>query len=349
MKRRRGSLSGAEHANYNVVAMLNGQGNAQERYRYGHGKVRIWNQNGYELASGGIPFSALKNKIMFQGRRRDPETGLYYYRNRMYHAELGRFLQRDPLEYGDGMSLYEFVGGAPTGAVDPMGEGSAKEVYKVLKALGYLEDAFTLSADKALKHHKQWKNSWEAARIHQEVQRMFDIAEKRAKGEGPGPTAKELVNIVIDLGAFAERYAPGAGYMSAWEDLRKAANEAVDIFDLNNACTLCINSEGHGIASVAAYNTYETWMNQWHAGDRQKRPRLEHIWNGMKDEKQKFGLPLIAWEQHGWSYWKLPGFPRLLCMRCGGKGVLQAQVDGVGIRSCFAGGRVRRFDKSKYK
>jgi len=39
----------------------------------------------------------------------------------MYHAPLGRFLQRDPNEYGDGMNLYEFVGGAPTMRQDPFG------------------------------------------------------------------------------------------------------------------------------------------------------------------------------------------------------------------------------------
>jgi len=34
---------------------------------------------------------------------------------------LGRFLQRDPAGYVDGMSLYEFVGGRSTLAVDPLG------------------------------------------------------------------------------------------------------------------------------------------------------------------------------------------------------------------------------------
>ena len=73
----------------------------------------------WALDGDGVPDDG--NEMLFQGRRRDPETGLYYYRNRMYHAQLGRFLQRDPLGYGDGMNLYEFVGGRPTGAVDPMG------------------------------------------------------------------------------------------------------------------------------------------------------------------------------------------------------------------------------------
>ena len=47
------------------------------------------------------------------------ETGLHYYRNRYYHAQLGRFVSRDPIEYEDGRNLYAayFV---PNG-VDPLG------------------------------------------------------------------------------------------------------------------------------------------------------------------------------------------------------------------------------------
>ncbi|MBE3096937.1 MAG: hypothetical protein IMZ44_07375 [Planctomycetes bacterium] len=39
----------------------------------------------------------------------------------MYHPTLGRFVQRDPIEYADGMSLYEYVGSMPLGSRDPLG------------------------------------------------------------------------------------------------------------------------------------------------------------------------------------------------------------------------------------
>jgi RHS repeat-associated protein len=42
-------------------------------------------------------------------------------RNRLYHAEIGRFLQPDPIGYGDGMNLYAYVGGDPVNARDPLG------------------------------------------------------------------------------------------------------------------------------------------------------------------------------------------------------------------------------------
>jgi len=61
------------------------------------------------------------NSILFAGYYRDEETGLYYVRNRTYHPALGRWMQRDPAGYEDGMSLYEYVGSNAGGAIDPSG------------------------------------------------------------------------------------------------------------------------------------------------------------------------------------------------------------------------------------
>ncbi|WP_418202202.1 RHS repeat-associated core domain-containing protein [Anaerohalosphaera lusitana] len=46
--------------------------------------------------------TAFANPYMYTGRRYDPETGLYYYRARMYSPTLGRFLQPDLIGYADG-------------------------------------------------------------------------------------------------------------------------------------------------------------------------------------------------------------------------------------------------------
>ncbi|MCR4316174.1 MAG: AHH domain-containing protein, partial [Planctomycetes bacterium] len=67
-----------------------------------------------EGADTGVPY-------LFQGRRFDPESGLYYYRTRFYSASLGRFINHDSLGYGAGMNLYSFPGSNPISFVDPFG------------------------------------------------------------------------------------------------------------------------------------------------------------------------------------------------------------------------------------
>jgi len=62
------------------------------------------------------------NTTLYTGRELDLETGLYYYRRRMYHPTLGKFLWRDPLLYRAGdENLYRYVGNRPLGRVDPKG------------------------------------------------------------------------------------------------------------------------------------------------------------------------------------------------------------------------------------
>ena len=43
----------------------------------------------------------------------------------MYSPTLGRFLQTDPIGYGDGMHLYGYVGGDPVNFIDSSGLATA--------------------------------------------------------------------------------------------------------------------------------------------------------------------------------------------------------------------------------
>lgn len=116
-------------ANFNVVAMTDTSWNVKERYTYSpYGEVTILNGASdadsmvSEWSVDADQVSDLGNELLYTGRRLDPLTGLYYYRNRYYHAQLGRFVNRDPIGYeGSPYNLYEYVSAAPIDFADPFG------------------------------------------------------------------------------------------------------------------------------------------------------------------------------------------------------------------------------------
>jgi RHS repeat-associated protein len=61
------------------------------------------------------------NPYLYTGRRWDADIALYYYRARHYAPHLGRFIQPDPIGFGQGPNLYAYVGNAPTAYVDAFG------------------------------------------------------------------------------------------------------------------------------------------------------------------------------------------------------------------------------------
>ena len=72
------------------------------------------------------------NPYTYTGRRFDEETGIYQYRYRYYHAQLGRFVTRDPIEYdGSRWNLYEYVNGAPSMATDPSGLAPPRHCFEM--------------------------------------------------------------------------------------------------------------------------------------------------------------------------------------------------------------------------
>lgn len=98
-----------------VMALANTSGTIVERYQYdAHGRASVLTAQ-FDARNS----SSYDWQFRYTGRREDLETGLYYFRARYYHAQLGRFISRDPLGFVDGMSLYRafFV----PGNVDPSG------------------------------------------------------------------------------------------------------------------------------------------------------------------------------------------------------------------------------------
>jgi len=102
-------------------ALTDSQGRVVERYSYD-----LYGEPIVMSASGTMGMeSIVGNPFLYQGRRLDAETGLYYYRNRYYDPQAGRFLQRDPMgiwhDQGNLGNAYAYVFNKPVNFVDPYG------------------------------------------------------------------------------------------------------------------------------------------------------------------------------------------------------------------------------------
>ncbi|MCA9042060.1 MAG: glycohydrolase toxin TNT-related protein [Planctomycetaceae bacterium] len=104
-------------ANYNVTAVTDDSATVLERYEYSpFGELSVLDDD-FSADADGV--SDIENSVTYTGRQFDAESGLYYFRHRYHHPQMGHFTTRDPAGYVDGVSLYQ--GYFAPGGVDPSG------------------------------------------------------------------------------------------------------------------------------------------------------------------------------------------------------------------------------------
>ena len=106
-----------------AIALTDASGSLLESYVYDvFGRPAVFDAVGQPLTS-----SAHGNRFLYTGREWIAELALYDYRNRVYSAEIGRFLQTDPIGFAGGdINLYGYVG---NGAADWTGPSGLSPCY----------------------------------------------------------------------------------------------------------------------------------------------------------------------------------------------------------------------------
>ena len=110
---------------YRAVALTNSGGYVVEAYDTdAYGNTLIFTApgaNGIWFTDDDVQSSYGANEIIYCGYRFDPETQVYYVRNRTYNPLLGRWVQRDPAGYRGGAHLYQYIESKAPRATDPQG------------------------------------------------------------------------------------------------------------------------------------------------------------------------------------------------------------------------------------
>ena len=104
--------------NWNVVALIDSIGEAQERMKYdAFGKITWLDYNFVAKANSDYSWNRT-----FTGQVLDAETGMMLYRNRYYHVGMGRFVSRDPIGYeAKDVNLFRYVGNRALNFNDELG------------------------------------------------------------------------------------------------------------------------------------------------------------------------------------------------------------------------------------
>ena len=122
----------------NVTALTDANGNILERYRYRvYGDFEILDtQFTPKNCNNQTCYATNLHNFLWGGSLYEPETGLYWMRNRYYHPDMHRFINQDPIGiWGDANNLgngFAYVAGMVIEASDPTGLISQENSYDII-------------------------------------------------------------------------------------------------------------------------------------------------------------------------------------------------------------------------
>nr|WP_319392652.1 RHS repeat-associated core domain-containing protein [uncultured Desulfobacter sp.] len=200
---------------HSVKAILDAGAALVESYNYNpFGLMMISDDQGTDITTTG---STIGNPFGYTGRRWDNDSGLWYYRNRMYSASLGRFMQRDPAGYVDGLNLYTYVLNNPLRYTDPDGLMARDAWDSIDPTLASIKGGISdYLADRGLENYEQ--GYYVAAAID-----SVGLAIVEGAPENKVELAVEGVLTLAGLKA--------AKYLDSLNDVSKYIDDVIDVFN----------------------------------------------------------------------------------------------------------------------
>ena len=258
---------------FSPAALIDDNGTVVERYEYdAYGDCNVLDAD-YSKDADGI--SDYGNPYLFTGRRLDildtASLKIMYYRNRYYDTETGRLLTHDPMDYVDGMNLYEYVKSNPVIGLDPQGLFSSigdpgMSNDDVDNLTNTLEDSFIASSLQRICDRYDFCSCCEATGIRN-YNRNQCYAEARALGLEYASRMRDWINQRRGQYNYCYDYSNATmGFNltgGRWLRLRQATDS--------------INYRGHSYVGVfhSCNNTDHSDMNldPWSFGDWHRTPR----------------------------------------------------------------------------
>jgi len=278
---------------WSATALGDSAAHVMERYAYdayGHPTISEGAGIPVPLNAWDTAHSAIGSPLLFTGRQVDEEAGLYYYRARYYDSGKGRFLQRDPLGYVDGVNLYAYVTGRPTSSTDPLGFNGSSNNEKVKQLLEVIEKAKD-RYDKVQNIKEKLEIAANVIKSYQGDQEAIDKLEATALDKAI-EKASELLSDVGGAGASG-----AAAYLQAAvfdiQTALKILAAGQEIVGKKAACLDCRTSSALGVPSDALTT-----------GDQCK------IWDSGREEYKYMGAWYWLWNSETTITWKV------FCKQC---------------------------------
>jgi len=170
-----------------TIALTGENGELLESYRYdAFGAASV-----YDSSGSALPASPRGNRFLFTGREWLSQVGLYDYRNRVYSAQIGRFLQTDPIRFSAGdVNLYRYVSNNPVNLWDPWGLCKENSLLDNLReSFDYIKDYAGGVKDFYDNYTDMREADWKESDKYFHAKANFESA---SRGEGGRDAAKNM-------------------------------------------------------------------------------------------------------------------------------------------------------------